>query len=84
MLDAGSANWDLALLASLLVFSIVSDLSAATTSAAVKISGSFYTITAEVEIPQGVAEGMLILDETITGFRWSVGWCSRRCRAGLA
>jgi putative nucleotidyltransferase with HDIG domain len=41
---APAANWDLVLLFTLLAFSVVSDISAATTSAKVKISGSFLSL----------------------------------------
>jgi hypothetical protein len=40
VLVAPAANWDLVLLFTLLAFSVVSDISAATTSAKVKISGT--------------------------------------------
>jgi hypothetical protein len=44
VLVAPAANWDLVLLFTLLAFSVVSDISAATTSAKVKISGSFLSL----------------------------------------
>jgi putative nucleotidyltransferase with HDIG domain len=64
---ADQADWDIALLASLLVFSIVSDLSAATTSAA-KISGSFLSLVLAM-VFLGGAPAALIGVATI-----AVGW----------
>jgi len=67
VLTAPEADWDIALLASLLVFSIVSDISAATTSAA-KISGSFLSLVLAM-VFLGGAPASLIGVATI-----SVGW----------
>jgi putative nucleotidyltransferase with HDIG domain len=75
VLDAGSANWDLALLASLLAFSIVSDISAATTSAAVKISGSFLSLVLAMVFLGGTLAALIGVVTIIVGWvRWRDSW----------
>ena len=49
---AGSANWDLALFAVLLAFSVFSDLTAVATESKVKVSGSFLAMVAGDGLPR--------------------------------
>jgi putative nucleotidyltransferase with HDIG domain len=72
VVTAAAANWDLVLLLTLLAFSVVSDVSAATTSAKVKISGSFLSLVLAM-VFLGGAPACLIGVATIL-----VGWLKWR------
>jgi putative nucleotidyltransferase with HDIG domain len=75
VLSADSANWDLALLASLLAFSIVSDLSAAVSSADVKISGSFLSLVLAMVFLGGAPAALIGVATIIIGWvRWRDEW----------
>ena len=74
-LSADTANWDLALLASLLAFSIVSDISAANTAQDVKISGSFLSLVLAMVFLGGTPAALIGVVTIIVGWvRWRDEW----------
>jgi len=75
VLTADTAKWDLTLLASLLAFSIVSDLSAASTSAEVKISGSFLSLVLAMVFLGGTPAALIGVATMLVGWvRWRDKW----------
>jgi putative nucleotidyltransferase with HDIG domain len=75
VLTAGNADWDLALFTALLVFSVVSDISAAKTSAEVKISGSFLSLVLAMVFLGGAPAALIGVATMIVGWlRWRDTW----------
>jgi putative nucleotidyltransferase with HDIG domain len=71
VLTAPQANWDLVLLLTLLAFSVVSDVSAATTSAKVKISGSFLSLVLAMVFLGGAPACLIGVATILVGwFKW--------------
>jgi putative nucleotidyltransferase with HDIG domain len=74
VLAGKDANWDIALFAALLVFSIASDLFAATTSAA-KISGSFLSLVLAMVFLGGTPACLIGVATIVVGWlRWRDSW----------
>jgi putative nucleotidyltransferase with HDIG domain len=74
VLASKDANWDIALFAALLVFSIASDLFAATTSAA-KISGSFLSLVLAMVFLGGTPACLIGVATIVVGWlRWRDSW----------
>ena len=69
---AGEARWDIPLLALLLAFAVLSDLTAATvTRQRIKISGSFLSIVVAIVLLGGVPAALLGIVTILVGwFRW--------------
>jgi putative nucleotidyltransferase with HDIG domain len=67
----GEAHWDLVLFAVLLVFSVVSDLTASNTSSNVKISGSFLSLVLAMVFLGGSPAAVIgVITIAIGWFRW--------------
>src|SRR5919198_877094 len=67
----GEANWNVALFAVLLVFSVVSDVTAADTSSSVKISGSFLSLVLAMVFLGGPPAAVIGVTTIAVGwFRW--------------
>jgi putative nucleotidyltransferase with HDIG domain len=65
------ANWDLTLFAVLLVFSVVSDVTASNTSSSVKISGSFLSLVLAMVFLGGTPAAVIGITTIALGwFRW--------------
>ena len=74
ILTAPAANWDLVLLFTLLAFSVVSDISAATTSAKVKISGSFLSLVLAMVVLGGTPACLIGVATILVGWlKWRDG-----------
>jgi putative nucleotidyltransferase with HDIG domain len=74
VLRAPAADWDLVLLLTLLAFSVVSDVSAATTSGKVKISGSFLSLVLAMVFLGGTPACMIGVATILVGwFKWRDG-----------
>lgn len=70
----GEAHWDLALFTALLVFSVVSDLTAADTSTNVKISGSFLSLVLAMVFLGGPPAALIgVVTIAVGWFRWRDG-----------
>jgi putative nucleotidyltransferase with HDIG domain len=74
VLTAPLSDWDLALFLSLLAFSIVSDVSAVSTSSA-KISGSFLSLVLAMVFLGGAPAAVIGVTTMLVGwFRWRDSW----------
>ncbi len=71
----GEAHWDLPLFAALLVFSVVSDVTASNTSSSVKISGSFLSLVLAMVFLGGPPAAVIGVVTMIVGWiRWRDEW----------
>jgi putative nucleotidyltransferase with HDIG domain len=71
----GEADWDVSLFAALLVFSVVSDVTASNTSSSVKISGSFLSLVLAMVFLGGPPAAVIGVVTMIVGwFRWRDEW----------
>ena len=67
----GEANWDFALFAALLVFSVVSDVTASEASSSVKISGSFLSLVLAMVFLGGPPAAVIgVVTIAVGWFRW--------------
>jgi putative nucleotidyltransferase with HDIG domain len=67
----GEAHWDLALFTALLVFSVLSDVTASDTSSSVKISGSFLSLVLAMVFLGGPPAALIgVVTIAVGWFRW--------------